>query len=240
MRIAALDDEPSTLELVESCMRSIEHECHTFTSGGALLRALRRETFDLLVLDWEVPDVTGIEVVRWAREHLTHRVPILLLTSRATERDIIEGLTAGADDYMVKPIRVGELIARARALLRRAYPEAQKTTTLEFGNYRFDLAARQASVDGVAIELKRLEFDLAVFLFNNLGRLVSRGHLIDAVWGQGEDVGSRSLDTHMSRLRTKLELRPQRGFRLSSVYSHGYRLEAVETIEAPTASAALG
>ena len=233
MRIAALDDEPGTLELVESCMRAIGHECHTFSSGDALLRALRRETFDLLVLDWEVPDVSGIEVVRWTREHLTHRVPVLLLTSRATERDIVEGLTAGADDYMVKPIRVGELTARARALLRRAYPETQKATTLELRDYRFDLVARQASVEGVAVELKRLEFDLAVFLFNNVGRLVSRGHLIDAVWGQGEDIGSRSLDTHISRLRTKLELRPQRGFRLSSIYSHGYRLEA---IEAPSAT----
>lgn len=228
MRIAALDDEPSALELVESCMRAIGHECYTFSTGDALLRALRRETFDLLVLDWQVPDISGIEVIQWARGHLNHRVPILLLTSRVTEKDLIEGLTAGADDYMVKPIRVGELSARARALLRRAYPEVQKAATLDLGPYRFDLVARQITLDGVVIELKRLEFDLAVFLFNNIGRLVSRGHLIDAVWGQGEDIGSRSLDTHMSRLRTKLELRPQRGLRLTSVYSHGYRLEAID------------
>lgn len=228
MRIAALDDEPSALELVESSMRAIGHECHTFSQGAALLRALRRETFDLLVLDWQVPDVTGVEVVRWVREHDGHRIPVLLLTSRATEKDIVEGLAAGADDYMVKPIRVGELVARARALLRRCYPEAERATTLEVGIYSFDLLARQVSINGNAVDLKRMEFDLALFLFNNLGRLVSRGHLIDAVWGQGVDVGSRSLDTHMSRLRTKLELRPQQGFRLSSVYNHGYRLEMIE------------
>jgi DNA-binding response OmpR family regulator len=228
MRIAALDDEPSALELIESSMRAIGHECCTFSRGAALLRALRRETFDLLVLDWQVPDVTGVDVVRWTREHEGHRVPVLLVTSRITEQDIVEGLAAGADDYMFKPIRVGELIARCRALLRRCYPEVEQATTLEIGPYRFDLVARRASVDGSAVELKRMEFELAVFLFNNIGRLVSRGHLIDAVWGQGEHVGSRSLDTHVSRLRTKLDLRPQHGFRLSSVYSHGYRLEMVE------------
>ncbi len=228
MRIAALDDEPSALELVESAMRAIGHECHSFSRGDALLQALRRETFDLLVLDWQVPGVSGVEVVRWTREHVEHRVPVLLLTSRATEKDIVEGLGCGADDYMVKPIRVGELVARARALLRRCYPEVERPSSLEFGDYRFDLVTRQASLEGQVIDLKRMEFDLAIFLFNNIGRLVSRGHLIDAVWGQGVDVGSRSLDTHMSRLRTKLELRPQRGLRLSSVYSHGYRLEAIE------------
>ncbi len=228
MRIAALDDETSALELIESCMRAIGHECHVFSRGEALLQALRRETFDLLVLDWQLPQVTGIDVLHWARENLSHRVPVLLLTSRATERDIVEGLNAGADDYMVKPIRVGELVARARALLRRCYPESE-ASTFEVGPYRFDLVTRQASVDGLAVELKRMEFDLAVFLFNNIGRLVSRGHLVDAVWGQAVDVGSRSLDTHVSRLRTKLELRPQRGYRLSSIYSHGYRLEAIET-----------
>lgn len=193
------------------------------------MHALRRESFDLLVLDWQLPKVTGIEVVQWVRAHLDHRVPILMLTSRATERDIVEGLSAGADDYMIKPIRVGELVARARALLRRCYSEVERETVFEIGPHRFDLVARQVSLDGMPVELKRLEFDLAVFLFRNIGRLVSRGHLVDAVWGQTVDVGSRSLDTHVSRLRTKLELRPQRGFRLSSVYNHGYRLETIDS-----------
>ncbi|XHS77044.1 response regulator transcription factor [Burkholderiaceae bacterium UC74_6] len=234
MRIAALDDEPSALELIESAMRAIDHECHTFTRGDALMHALRRETFDLLVLDWQLPKITGIEVVQWVRTHMDHRVPILMLTSRATERDIVEGLSAGADDYMIKPIRVGELVARARALLRRCYSEVERETLLETGSHRFDLVARQVSIDGVPIELKRLEFDLAVFLFRNIGRLVSRGHLVEAVWGQTVDVGSRSLDTHVSRLRTKLELRPQRGFRLSSIYNHGYRLEMMDPPPAGT------
>ena len=119
MRIAALDDEPLQLEVIRRTMASIGHECHTYESGAALLRDLRRETYDMLVLDWQLPGVNGPEVVRWVRSNLDRRIPILFVTNRREERDLVDGLAAGADDFMVKPIRVGELAARARALLRR-------------------------------------------------------------------------------------------------------------------------
>ena len=227
MRIAALDDEPSQLELIRHTMEGLGHECHGFTEGKALLRALRQETFDLLVLDWSLPDVAGPAVVRSIREELLNRIPILFVTNRREEADMVEGLGVGADDFMPKPIRVGELSARTQALLRRAYP-AQHETEVVFGPYHFFPHSRTLHVNGEPLELKHREYELALFLFQNMGRLLSRDHLREAVWGQGQDAPSRSLDTHISRLRTKLDLRPTNGFLLSAIYGLGYRLEAID------------
>lgn len=231
MRIAALDDDPSQLDLVQRTVRAIGHDCTPFDHGEALLRALRRDTFDLLIVDWQLPDLPGIEVVRWARQHLAHRLPIVFVTNRGDERDIVEGLVSGADDYMVKPIRVHELMARVNALLRRSYPSHDNAVT-QHGGFCFDTAARTVTYDGEPIELKQKEYDLARCLFNHLGRLLSRAHLLETVWGVGVDLPSRSLDTHVSSLRVKLNLRPARGFRLTAVYGQGYRLEAVTDLEA--------
>lgn len=237
MRVAALDDDATQLELIQRTLASMGHDCHGFTDSRSYLRSLRRESFDLLVLDWQLPDISGLEVLRWARENLHERVPVLFITNRSAEADVIEGLAAGADDFMVKPIRVGELIARVKALLRRAYYQ-QTPNELAFGRYKFDVAGAQILVDGAPVVLKQREFDLALFLFQNMGRLLSRKHLLEAVWGIEAEVSSRSLDTHVSRLRTKLGLHPEHGFRLAAIYSVGYRLESIATA-ANSASGAL-
>ena len=227
MRIAALDDESCQLELIQHTMVGIGHECHGFEDGRSLLRELRQQTYDLLILDWSLPDVQGPNVVKWIRHDLNSRIPILFVTNRREEADMVEGLSAGADDFMVKPIRVGELEARVKALLRRSYP-LQHETELTFGHYHFYPNSRTLQVNGELVELKHREYELALFLFQNLGRLLSREHLREAVWGLGAEAPSRSLDTHISRLRTKLDLRPTNGFLLSAIYGLGYRLEAIE------------
>lgn len=227
MRIAAVDDDPLQLELLTHALGALGHVCQTHSTGASMLKALRRETFDLLIVDWHLPDTTGPEVVRWVRQNVAARVPILFVTHRQEERDIVEGLGSGADDFMVKPVRIGELNARVAALLRRAYPE-NTGGVMEFGRYRFLPETRSIEKDGVAVELKNREYDLALFLFQNMGRLLSRDHLKEVVWGQVADVMSRSLDTHISRLRTLLDLRPANGFIVTAVYGVGYRFEAVE------------
>jgi len=228
MRIAALDDEQSQLELIRHTMAGIDHECHLYTEGKALLRDLRLQTFDLLILDWTLADISGPDIVKWVREDLASRLPILFVTNRRDETDMVAGLAAGADDFMVKPIRVAELEARVKALLRRAYP-SQHEVELHFGPYHFFPQSRTLEVDGSVVELKHREYELALFLFQNMGRLLSREHLREAIWGRGPEEPSRSLDTHISRLRSKLNLRPENGFLLSAVYGLGYRLEAVDT-----------
>lgn len=228
MRIAALDDEAYQLELIRHTVEVIGHECHGYSDGKSLLRDLHRETYDLLILDWGLPDIEGPRVVRWIREDLNSSLPILFVTNRREEKDLVEGLAAGADDFMTKPVRVPELQARVRALLRRAYP-ARHDSQLAFRGYRFHPATRTLRIDGRLVELSRREYELALFLFQNLGRLLSREHLREAVWGIGAETPSRSLDTHISRLRLKLELQPSNGFLLSAIYGLGYRLEPLES-----------
>ncbi|RYF81779.1 MAG: response regulator transcription factor [Comamonadaceae bacterium] len=227
MRIAALDDESSQLDLIRHTMEGLGHECHGFEDGRSLLRALRQESFDLLILDWTLPDMAGPTVVKVIREEMLSRLPVLFVTNRREEADMVEGLGVGADDFMVKPIRVAELAARVQALLRRAYPSLHETEVV-FGPYHFYPHSRTLRVHGELLELKHREYELALFLFQNMGRLLSRDHLRESVWGQGPDASSRSLDTHISRLRTKLDLRPSNGFLLSAIYGLGYRLEAID------------
>jgi DNA-binding response OmpR family regulator len=235
MRIAILDDDVDQLELTKSTLEDIGHKCLTYTAGGTLLRALRLETFDLLVLDWHLPDISGPEVVRWARENLDDPVPILFVTNRREECDVVEGLSCGADDFMIKPMRPGELAARVQALLRRAYAEPTNGEQ-SWGPYTFQSAGRRVEFRGTPVTMTQREFDIALFMFRNLGRLLSRRYMLENLWANSNPAGtelmSRSLDTHISRVRNLLNLRPENGFRLSAVYGQGYRLEAVGSSDA--------
>ncbi|WP_024539189.1 response regulator transcription factor [Comamonas badia] len=226
MRIAAVDDDPLQLEFYARVLDTQGHGFHGFASGAELRRQWRRETFDLLIVDWQLPDASGPALVAEFRAQFGAAMPILFITHRDSEADIVQGLAQGADDYMTKPVRVGELVARVTALLRRAWP-APAEETLDFGRYRFLAAQRALEMDGVRLELTGREYDLALLLFSNLGRLLSRDHLREAVWGHSAEVVSRTLDTHISRLRQLLDLHPASGLVITAVYGIGYRLENV-------------
>ncbi|WP_211453341.1 response regulator transcription factor [Collimonas antrihumi] len=225
MRIAVLDDDPSQTDLVCQVLTSSGHVCHPFQSGKEILNQLRRESYDMLVLDWQVPDLSGPEVLRWVREKLPKTIPVLFITSRSGEDDIVEGLAAGADDYMIKPIRRSELVARVQALLRRAYPIQNSSEQIVFNDYLFETRSGRLTLAGKPIEITQKEFDLALLFFRNLGRPLSRAYILEAVWSRDVDIPSRTMDTHVSRVRSKLQLRPENGYRLAPVYSYGYRLE---------------
>lgn len=226
MRIAVLDDDPALRELIKATLERHHHVCHAYASGASLLMDVRHETFDLLIVEWHLPDMEGIDVVHSVRQGIGPQLPILFVTRRHDERDLIEALNRGADDYMVKPVRMGELAARVSALLRRAYPGAIGTRArVEFGPYRFDMEKRVLMLRGHPIALKHREYELALFMFRNAGRLLSRAHLREVVWGEINEAPSRSLDTHVSRLRSKLEMGPGSGYAITSVYGMGYRLD---------------
>ena len=179
----------------------------------------------MLILDWNLPDMSGVEATRWAHANLESTPPILLLTSRTAEEDVVEGLNAGADDYVVKPVQPAVLLARVNALFRRAYPAPAAARMETFGDHVFDTAGETLIAAGRPVTLTSKEFRLALLLFHNTHRALSRAHMLEAVWGRNPDLPTRTLDMHISRIRTKLNLRPENGFRLTPVYSYGYRLE---------------
>ena len=236
MQVAVLDDDIHQLDLLSHAVQALGYACHRFSTGAGLLHALQQASFDLFLIDWELPDMPGLDVLRTLR--LGHRTqsPVIFVTQRDDERDVVQALSAGADDYVVKPVRSAELKARVLALLRRAYP-SDAATGLRHGDFLLQPSSHSVYYQGHPVVLKQREFDLALFLFQNIGRLLSRKHLLEAVWGIEAEVSSRSLDTHVSRLRTKLGLHPEHGFRLAAIYSVGYRLEGTAATPNPDSAA---
>jgi len=225
MRIAVLDNDRSQADLICQVLTSAGHVCQSFDSGKEMLAHLRKDSFDMLILDWQVADLNGAEVVRRAKEKMAAATPMMFLTNSSAEDDIVAGIAAGADDYMIKPLRRGELVARVQALLRRAYPTQNGAEQLQFGPYIFETRPGRLLMDGVVIEVTHKEFYLALLFFRNIGRPLSRAYIHEAVWIRETAVPSRTMDTHVSRVRNKLQLKPENGFRLVPVYSYGYRLE---------------
>jgi DNA-binding response OmpR family regulator len=234
MRVAVLEDDAVQADLVIRSIEVLGHNCTTFTSGAALTSKLRQETYDLLILDWNVPDVQGIEVLAWAHQHLSPPPAMLMLTGRSEVEDVVAALNAGADDFLIKPIEPQVLRARVQAVLRRAYPTDRSVRPEAFGRIGFDPVKQCATVDGAEVPLTSKEFALALAFFRNLHRPLGRAYLLESVWGRRHDLASRTLDAHVSKIRAKLNLRPEKGYRLAPVYSYGYRLERLhegETLE---------
>ena len=228
MRIALLEDEQDQADLVCAWLKAAGHSCHAYVLGTDLVREALRETFDLFLLDWEVPGMSGAEVLVWIRANIAEPVPVLFVTARQREEDIVHALANGADDYMIKPLGKLELLARIEALVRRARAgQRLDEGVLEFGQLSIDCRSRRVTLGGAEVAMTQKDYELALFLLRNLGRLLSRGHILEAVWGQSAEINTRTVDTHVSRIRGKLHLTPENGWRLSAVYQHGYRLERV-------------
>lgn len=222
--IGLLEDDPDQAALFRLWLESHGYATRHYPQAAEFRRKLGAESVDLLLLDWNLPDESGIEVLRALRGSGA-RLPVLFLTSRNEEEDIIAGLRAGADDYLSKPPKQGELLARVDALLRRVGFQGESSEDEEAAPYRIEVARRRVTLNGREIALTEREFDLALFLFRRRGRVVSRDALLEGVWNIRGDVATRTVDTHVSRLRKKLELGGENGWRLNAVYQHGYRLE---------------
>lgn len=228
MRIALVEDDKDQAELMRLWLEEAGHQCTHFGASKPFLKALARESFDLMIMDWMLPDISGLDALKTLREQLEWRVPVLFITQKDDEGNIVEALEAGADDYMTKPAKQREMLARVNALGRRT-TSGSEGAVLRMDPYEIDTKAHQVSVDGEPVTLTQKEYELVVFLFKHNGRIVSRGHLLESVWGTNPDINTRTIDTHMSRIRNKLQIKPENGWRLNSIYQHGYRLERLES-----------
>lgn len=230
MKLALLEDDLDTGAIIKLWLESAGHECEHYETGEQFIDNTQGKGFDMYILDWMLPDISGIDVLRWLRENVGWDTPVLFVTARDSEEDIVHALETGADDYMVKPVKQNELLARISALHRRIKGSSHRET-LEIqaiGPFNINGHERSISLNGELIDLTQKEFDLAIYLLHNVGRLLSRGHILEEVWGRSAEINTRTVDTHVSRLRNKLKLIPENGWRLNAIYQHGYRLEQLD------------
>jgi phosphate regulon transcriptional regulator PhoB len=221
--VLVVEDEPDIRRLIVHHLERDGFRCRTAATGPEALTAVSAAVPDLVVLDLMLPGMDGLEVCRRLRASIA-TLPIIMLTAKADEVDRVVGLELGADDYVAKPFSPKELVARVRAVLRRA-GRMDGARTLSAGGITLDPARHQVSVDGAEIALTPKEFELLQSLMESAGRVLSREHLLNRVWGyaRADEIESRTVDVHVRRLRAKLGAARAR---ITTVKTVGYRFEA--------------
>lgn len=227
MRIVFLEDDTAFAQSLMSSMQMAGFEINHHTSGRECLKAMSQNQYDIALIDWEVPEMSGVEVLESLKLKGSYP-PVIFLTGRDAEEDVVAVIEAGADDYIVKPANPKVLIARINALHRRANKNAAEHDLVNYGELAVDFGKRKFTYNDTLVRLTEKELDLALYFFSQVGVLLSRAHLTKVVWGTTPDIDTRTLDVHVSHLRTKLKLLPQHGWRLISVYHQGYRLERLD------------
>ncbi|MFM9033875.1 MAG: response regulator [Mycobacterium sp.] len=224
IRVLVVEDEESLADPLAFLLRKEGFETTVVQDGAAALAEFDRTGADIVLLDLMLPGMSGTEVCKQLRARSS--VPVIMVTARDSEIDKVVGLELGADDYVTKPYSARELIARIRAVLRRGSEgDDVGDTVLEAGPVRMDIERHTVSVGGEQISLPLKEFDLLEFLMRNKGRVLTRGQLIDRVWGSDYVGDTKTLDVHVKRLRSKIEEDPANPMRLLTVRGLGYKLE---------------
>ena len=222
-RLLLIDDDLRLTDMVGGYLRHNGFDVDTAGSLAAGREQLKHGSFDALLLDLMLPDGDGLDLTRELRaDPRTRRLPLLMLTARGEPLDRIVGLEIGADDYLPKPFEPRELLARIKALLRRAAPEPMTDELLRFGRLEIDLGARQARLDGAACDLTGHQFDLLVVLAQSAGRVLSRDQIMDSLKGHPMEAFDRSIDVHISRIRALIEDDPKDPKRVLTVRGVGY------------------
>jgi DNA-binding response OmpR family regulator len=222
-RLLLVDDDARLATMVGDYLRNAGFEVDVAPTLAAGRERLQEHNYDALLLDLMLPDGDGLEFTRTLRgDARTRRLPLLMLTARGEPLDRIVGLELGADDYLGKPFEPRELLARVKALLRRAQPEPATDEVLRFGKLEIDLGARQARVDGKSCDLTGHQFELLAVLAQAAGRALSRDQIMDALRGHPMEAFDRSIDVHVSRIRAAIEDDPKNPQRVLTVRGVGY------------------
>jgi len=223
-KILVVDDEASYREALETGLAHEGFEVLLAANAQEAMTLFKEREPDLVLLDVMLPDKSGIEICREIR--LTSNVPIIMVSARSSEVDIVVGLEIGASDYVTKPYRFRELLARMRAVLRRGNQSVGDDDVIVVGPIRLDASRRDVTVRGEQVDLSRKEFDLLWLLMNHAGAVVTRDACIDAIWWGQDLIDSRTLDTHIKRLRRKIEVDPATPRHLLTIRGVGFRFDA--------------
>ncbi|MDE0846888.1 MAG: response regulator [Actinomycetota bacterium] len=232
-RVLVIDDEPSFTEALSLSLKREGFEVDTADDGVSALSAIARKLPDLILLDVMLPGMSGVDVCREIRK--TSTVPIIMVTARGEEIDAVVALEVGADDYVTKPYRLRELVARMRAVLRRSSnefvsePPASKYQKLVEGDVTLDLERHELRVREELVTLALKEFELLTFLIENAGRVVTRDSLMENVWGYDYFGDTKTIDVHVKRLRTKIESNPAEPTKITTIRGLGYRYEKTKS-----------
>ncbi|MCW4153704.1 response regulator transcription factor [Halomonas sp. 18H] len=241
MFIAILEDDPVCREqLVDLLRMASENGSQEWSLAGSengwqidsyqnareFIRGIKRNTYNLVLLDWMLPDMNGPQVLSWMHEYFQSPPPVIMVTGRDAEQDVVEALKAGAEDFVHKPFRTEELIARVLTTLRRRHVGGKsRLEPFQLGEIQVLPREETISVKDEPVKLTHQEYRLALLLLRNINQPLSRSYLYESVWGQEESPMSRTLDVHIYRLRRKLGFNSESGWKLASVYRYGYRLQ---------------
>jgi DNA-binding response OmpR family regulator len=228
MRVAIADDEADVIAYLKSILDELGHTTVSFSDGNALSQSLVRETYDLVILDWTMPKKDGLETLNWMQSAMQERPPVIMMTNRSAKKDISDALNAGADDYITKPEDRNVIAARISAMLRRNTGSGAFDTKATYGKYELDRIEQTIAYDDQKILLTAKEFELADLFFRNRDRTLSRNYIMETIWRTTAALATRTLDMHISRVRSKLDLKPENGFRIFTVFGYGYRLETMD------------
>lgn len=224
--IAIVEDDQRFASELEEFLGGLGYTVSSYTSSQKFLGALRQQECDLLIVDWSIPDFTGIEVLEYVRKFHPD-LPAIMLTARSERQDIIRGLEAGADDFVSKPVDPDILSLRIKSLLRRTKGDVRgNNESVVLGPYTLRPSLSSVYFGDEVITLPKREFDMAMLFFTNPNRLLSRQYLAATLWGKVVDYQSRTIDTHVARLRKNLKLDPSSGISLNALYGFGYTLQA--------------
>jgi DNA-binding response OmpR family regulator len=223
MKIYILEDDLDQADLYEFWLD--DYDCTIFNKARDLIKQIPFQIPHILIIDWNLPIVNGLDVLHWLKGSRYDDIPVIFLTSRSTEGDIVTALTDGADDYIIKPTSEVVLKARIKAVTRRLLTKSTNQINDPNTNpYKFHHQTNTVSYKSTTVSLTNKEYELALYFFNNEGLLISRDQLLESIWVKSSEISTRTVDTHISRLRKKLLLNGTQGWKLVSIYHQGYKL----------------
>lgn len=225
MRIFIADHGVDVVDYLTQIVEDLGHIAVGCTDSDAFTEILSREVFDLIILDWNIRAPDGTSFLEWMNQNLLTRPPVIMMANRSAKRDITDALNAGADDYITKPESRNVIAARVNALLRGDAVGGAFDIEVTYGAYKMNRLEQSVTIHGQTVILTAKEFELAEMFFKNKDRTLSRHYIMQTIWRTTATLATRTLDMHISRVRAKLALRPENGFRIFTVFGYGYRLE---------------